>query len=203
MRTAVALGLCSLLGLGACSRPAFEYVVQADLAKWPDKTVALDPRADVVYILEGKRPVDADAHRKAVMADLETRGFRLVPPGQASLWVDVWSLIPASAERGSEAATRSKGEGGGHGKSGGRGGEGSHRGGSGMALDAPRSGNLDLTLVVQFLERENLRLVWRGTGTLTLKERIRPDGTLSPEAEVRRLLEPLPARIGSRTSEGE
>jgi len=195
----------SLLVLGllasACSRPEFTIDVVRE-APWASfRTVALDPRKDLVVVVDGRHPVPAGAFPEEVLKELAAKGYVPGPPEQADLWVTVHLL--ASSERPGMGGTRGaeppqgaggRGEGGGH-RGGGPPGGGSKRGGPREGGGAPPAASHGgtLNLMVELRERNSMQRVW--LGILELGRHRAPgaadDAAPSP---LTRLLESLPAR---------
>jgi hypothetical protein len=182
----------------ACSKPQFAYDVDATFQQASYQTVAPDPRTDRVFIREGLRPLDPSLHRRAVLAELEARNYRPVPPEASDLWVNVVVLMqagPGGHGEGSPSGSRREGSGEGHRGGGGRGGMGGgtskagKEGGGPRADFGPRGG---LTVIVQLEDRKTGRVVWQGEVDPGPKEQT-PDGKPpSIEATVHQLLQPLP-----------
>jgi hypothetical protein len=117
---AAGLMLLGMLALGCAKGPSFSYDMPPDAALGRYRTVALDPRRDVLAPALGKRPVDPRAFQGLVKAALEAKGYRVVPPDAAELWVEVFVLAPEPGE--GRAAGAGAGRKGGRGKRGGQGG---------------------------------------------------------------------------------
>jgi|GEM_PF-2054152 len=204
------LSVPALLALLACSgKPQFTAELRPGQNLDAIRTMAFDPR-QVAWVTEGQRPVQAESLKRLVQEALEARGWRLVEPEAADVWVDVIATRP---NRGGEFRGSGNEGTGGHG--GGRSG-GGMRGGQGMGHDrgagahaapsvgegAPSQRGMafegfdpggELTFTVQLLTRENIQTVWTGSVHLPpQKKGEMPDRRASMRDVVHQLLEPLP-----------
>lgn len=86
-----------LIGMGAlgCSQPQFTYYVPPGISVQKFETIAIDPRTDYAFIIEGKRQIKDPEVQNLVLAELQAKGYRLAPPDQADLWVNAVLLIKA------------------------------------------------------------------------------------------------------------
>ena len=108
-RAAFLLGGLVLLGglqMACTQRPTFTYQRTPGVAFEDLRRFALDPRRDLAWILEGQRTVPAPDYRAAAIRELQAKGFRLVEPDQADLWLEVIVAVP---ERSREGAPRDGG----------------------------------------------------------------------------------------------
>jgi hypothetical protein len=186
-----------LLALGCAKGPRFSYDVPPGVALERYHTVALDPRRDIMVPATGKRSVDPREFKGLVTAALEAKGFRVVPPEEADLWVDVFVLAPGQGE--GRAGVEGAGRKGGRGKrgalgesgSGVRGGGSTPPGGHGPSGELPL-GSQELSVVVELLERKDVRMVWLGVLELPRpKKGADQVSAFSREQNVQRLLSPL------------
>ena len=186
-----ALPMLLLLLASACSKPKVVYEVDPDFPKVAFRTLALDPRKDLVIIREGLRPLDPAGSRQVVLAELRSRKFQAVPAPEADLWVTVFLFAPANELR-VEGPKPGGGEGGGH--HGGKGG----KGGKGGLEGTPQGGggSRGLTLIVQLQDRKANRTVWQGERVLDGREQDADGRPLSLEAALHDLLQPLPEAGG-------
>jgi len=194
----LALGAGLLL---ACARgPVFAYERAPGVALEDLRALALDPRQDMVWSIEGQRIVPAPDYRAAVIRELEARGFRLVAPDQAQVWLEVLVGVP---ERSGGGEAKEGGGRGGHEKRGG--GPGGGMGGSGRGQGGgPKPGGRaepsyqaltggEATVVVKLLARTDQRTLWSGSGSFPTPDRQAPPGFQdSPEGRVHQLLAPYP-----------
>jgi len=206
--------LALLMFLACSAKPEFVYDARPGAALESFQTIAFDPRK-MAWVMEGQRPVRSESMQRLVQDALEARGYRLVEPEAADIWVDFVAMAPArqSAPRG---AGRGEGGRGGHGEGGrgGRGGGGMPGGGmgpsGGMGPEGPggaeasqgpmgpmRAEGFDpggeLTLRVQLLGRANTQTLWTGSVHLPAQKRgERPEHRSSLREVVSQLLEPLP-----------
>ena len=204
----------SLLALLACSgKPEFTYDVRPGAQVEALWTIAFDPR-EVAWVSEGQRPVRAESLKRLVQETLEARGFRLVAPEAADMWVDVIAMKPDKGE-GSRGAGKPGAGGHGGGRSGGGKSGGGMRGGQGaerdrtthLATEAAPSQRVmafegfdpggELTFTVQILARENVQTLWIGSVHLPPQKK---DKQLDHEAVMRavvhQLMQPLPRNRG-------
>ena len=192
------LGAAALVCLLGCANPQFTYEVDQGFHISSNLTVAPDPRLDRIVIMDGFRPIDPGLHQRAALAELETRGFKPVPAGEADLWLAVFVLAEAPpGERNPERSKAPKQEGSG---------EGHHGGGHGAAGTpgpgkegvARGSGWVSkgrLTLIVQLHDRKTGLPVWQGEAKLEGKDRAPDGGPITPDVAIRQLLEPLPSHL--------
>lgn len=196
----------ALLTLLACSaKPEFTFEAHPGAALESFQTIAFDPRK-MAWVMEGRRPVRSESMQRLVQEALEARGYRLVEPEAADIWVDFVAMAPARSNTpgGGRPSGGRMGAGGGMGPGGGRdrstgmgpsgeGGEASPRPSRGpMGLEGfDPSG--ELTLRVQLLARANTQTLWTGSVHLPAQQRgERPDPRGSLREVVSQLLEPLP-----------
>lgn len=161
------------------------------------ETIAIDPRTDYTFIIEGKRPLRNPEVEGLVLGELQAKGYSLVPPDKADLWVNAVLLIQAyqsNAGYSNDHGSHGGGAGSGHGGMG-HGGHssgldvGSHGGGP------SHSGGADMTVLVQMVTRPSLERVWFGTGIIApAKEASGRQSHHSISDTVKRLLGPLQAR---------
>lgn len=198
MRRLVAV--VSILASGACSRqPSFTYEATPGTQVSAFRTAAFDPR-DLAWLVEGQRPVRAEALKPQVRACLEAQGYQWVEPSEADLWVDVVALRPVKGEEGRGMAPSGH-EGRGRGRSGGRRGNNGRdpdRGSTAQAGGSPASldfaADQALTITVQLLARDPLQPLW--TGSVYRPGQKKPAATGSavtlPQL-VQQLMSPVPA----------
>jgi hypothetical protein len=182
------LGLAVLLGLAACSKgPELFYTRTPGAALDPPRAFALDPRTDLVWILEGQRTLRAPDYQRAVVQALEAKGYGRADADQAALWVDVVVAVP---ERGRSEGKAPEGAKGGGRRGGGRGGSSGGRGAEPRPTQewAPVSG--ELTLLVKVLDRTDQRVLWTGSARFPKSDAAGLSDT--PEARARLLLAPFP-----------
>ena len=214
------LPVLALLTLLACSaKPEFTFEARPGATLESLQTIAFDPRK-MAWVLEGQRPVRSEAMQRLVQEALEARGYRLVEPEAAEIWVDFVAMTPAKSDAPSGGGQEPGGgrggrgpSGGGMGGGGGRGpggamgsgggmgrGGGMGQGGEGAEASPGRSRHPmgfdpggELTLRVQLLERASTQALWTGSVHLPAQKRgEQPDRRGSMREVVRRLLEPLP-----------
>ena len=193
-----------LIGLGAlgCSRPQFTYDVPSGIIPQKFKTIAIDPRTDRIFLIEGKRQLRDPEIQSLVRAGLQAKGYRLVAPDQADLWVNALLLIssPRFNKENSESHGNSHGGGSGLGHS--AMGHGRYSGGSdsegGHAGSTAHSGGSDMAVLVELVARISLERVWAGTGEVALSKDASGHHNHPPLSDtVGHLLEPLQARPSS------
>jgi len=195
----ILLSTSLLIGLGplGCSKPQFTYYVPPGTSVQKFETIAIDPRTDYAFIIEGKRQLRDLEVQGLVLAELQAKGYRLAPPDQADLWVNVVLLI--------KAFQSNAGYSGGHGSHGGgasSGHGGMGHGGHSSGLDASshgdgssHSGSSDTTVLVQLVTRPSLERIWFGTGVVKpTKDASGHHGDQPLSDTVKRLLDPLQAR---------
>ena len=204
-RTRAALALGGLLLLGglqmACTQgPTFAYERTPEVEFENLRRFALDPRRDLVRIIEGQRTVPAPDYGAAAVRELQAKGFRLVEPEQADLWLDVIVAVP---ERSREGAPGDSGGKKGHGKrgggsGGGMGGEGRGPEGARGAGSRPEAGygaspGGETTVIVKLLARTDQRTLWSGSGLFPAAGKGTPKGFQdTAEGRVQQLLAPCP-----------
>ena len=192
----IVLGLSTL----GCAKPHFVYDTPPGTLAQKYGTIALDPRMDRLFLIKGKRQLNDPETKDLVFAELQSKGYRLVPPDQAELWVGAY-LFMESRE---QSHTESPG-GGGHTSGGGHG--GMNHGGHSAAIDGgtshsggeSHSKGSGLSLLVELIARPTLERVWAGTGDLVSSEKAAHDHNPATEDRahtilkntVKRLLEPL------------
>jgi len=191
-----------LLLVGCSKRPQFSYDIQEDVSVERYRDIALDPRTDVLFVDEGKHPVDATAFKAQVLRELQSMGYRLVPAEQAKLWLDVFAMREGASRGGPSPSGMGGGHrGGGPGGGGpGGGGQGGRQGRSGGmqtgAMPEGRPSGGAVTLVVAFIEPTDAHVRWRGVLELQPQERPHHQpgqgpGSPNPMDDVQRLLGPL------------
>lgn len=187
------LFLSLILAPLACSKPRFVYTVDPAFQAASYRTLALDPRKDLVFIREGFRPLDPRLHRQAVIAELLDRGYQSVEPGGAEVWVNVQVLVKAQPEgRRDSSAKAAHGEGSGEGQ--GRHGHGGKGGAARTGQDGGgRGGAEEVLVIVQFLDRKTGLAVWQGEVNPGSRGQAPGDRPPSIEEVVHQLLLPLPA----------
>lgn len=186
-----------LVGLG-CGRPQFTYDVPVGAPGRQYETVALDPRSDYIFILEGRRQLRDPEVQGLVLSELQAKGFRLVPPEQADLWVNALLLIQDSRLDGGPSANYGSSHGGGFGQGRG-GGHGTHSSAAeaegGHGSGASHSGGGGLAVLTELVARSSLERVWFGIGDVVPSPGdTGHHGNPPLPGTVKRLLEPLPAR---------
>lgn len=185
------------LVLGCAKGPTFEYNKAPGVALERLRRVAWDPRKDVIWMVEGQRPTAAPEYRAAAVQELLAKGYWLVEPEAADLWLKVIVLVPdRSRGEAPRAGGGAKGRsgGGGHG-SGGRGGGGHRPEGSGDSAGRPAQGHSsgEVSVLVKLLARADQSSLWSGVATFPAPAKgtpVEPQDT--PEGRMRRLLEPYP-----------
>lgn len=164
------LGALLLIGLGVigCSKPLFIYDVPPGTSALKFETVALDPRTDRIFLIEGKRQLRDLEVQSLVLAELQAKGYRLVAPDQADLWVNALLLINSHVFSKEYSGSHGNSHGGGSGLGHGGMGHGGHSGGSDADGDhggsATHSGGSDMAVLVELVARVSLERVWAGTG---------------------------------------
>lgn len=196
------LGALLLIGLGAlgCSKPQFIYDVPPGTSVQKFKTVALDPRTDRIFILEGKRQLRDPEVQSLVLAELQAKGYRLATPGEADLWVNALLLINAPGFSTGYSESHGDSHGGGSGLGHGGMGHGGHSVGAGAEGDhggsAAHSGGSDMAVLVDLVARISLERVWAGTGEVAPSKDTSGHHEHLPLSDtVRRLLAPLKTRV--------
>lgn len=184
--------LTPILTLSGCAKPRFAYEVDPSFSAAARRTVAMDPRKDLVLIREGQRPVDPGEFPQAVLAELAARRYQVAPPEAAELWVAVY--VFADGAPGGRRAEPGGGGGKGGRSGGGRrgGGEGHRPLSQGEARPEPGArGGPARTVIVQLQDRKTGLPVWQGTANL---EPSRPEDSAprSPRELIQQLLKPLP-----------
>jgi hypothetical protein len=202
-KSAIRLAL-SLLVLSGCKEPRLSYDVRADLKAPGLEAVCLDPRTDLAVVLEGKRILNPGPVKELVMQALLDKGFRVVPPGQAAVWVNVLFLTGASGrDRGAQSAKGggpAMGDRGSRGGMGGSGGSGSRRsrneaGTPATGESSGAHGGGDLTVLVRLLHPGDAELLWLGQLVVQPRKSSGSATARSLEQEVADLLAPLPKRL--------
>ena len=195
----IVLGLSTL----GCAKPQFVYDTPPGTSAQKYGTIALDPRMDRLFLIKGKRQLNDPETKDLVLAELQSKGYRLVPPDQAELWVGAY-LFMESRE---PSHTESPG-GGGHSSGGGHGGmnHGGHSAvsdwGSSHSDGESHSKGSGLSLLVELIARPTQERVWAGSGDLVSSEQapvhhnpaVENQGHTQLENTLKRLLVPLPAR---------
>lgn len=191
-----------LIGLGAigCSKPQFTYYVPPGTSVQKFETIAIDPRTDYAFIVEGHRQLRDLEVESLVLAELQAKGYRLAPPDQADLWVNAVLLIrthQSNAGYSSGHGSHGGGAGSGHGGMG----HGGHASGPDVSTPgsgSSHSGGSDTTVLVQMVTRPSLERIWFGTGVVKpTKDASGHHGEQLLLGTVKRLLEPLLARSAS------
>ena len=200
---AILLGGLLLLGglQTACTQgPTFAYERAPGVELEHLRRIALDPRRDLAWIIEGQRTVPAPDYRAAAIRELQAKGFRLLEPEQADLWLEVIVAVPERSREG--------GPGGGSGKKGhdkrsggpggGKGGEGRGPEGARAAGNRPEPGygaspSGEATVIVKLLARTDQRTLWSGSGLFPAADKGAPEGPRdTAEGRIRQLLAPCP-----------
>jgi len=189
--------LIAMAALG-CSQPQFTYYVPPGVSVQKFETIAVDPRTDYAFIIEGMRQIKDPEVQNLVLAELQSKGYHLAPPDQADLWVNAILLV--------KSFRSNAGSPGGHGSHGGAsGGHGSMgHGGHSSAPDfgshgegSSHSASSDTTVLVQLVARPSLEKVWFGTGVIKPEKGASAHHGVQPlPSTVKRLIEPLQARNG-------
>lgn len=186
--TLILLSLCA-----GCSRPEFSYSPPGTISMERFGTVALDPRTDMLLLMDGKRPVSAKAFQELVLREMADKGYSAVPPDQADLWIAVHALAESGSRGGDPRMDRAPmagrdpmEEGGPRAKSGGAPPHG------GARPEGP--GGRDVTLVVELLERGGAQRIWIGSAEVP-SQGPRPAQAAPPDLQawIRRFLAPLPS----------
>lgn len=193
-RLLLMLPFLTLLG---CSRPRFDYEVDPSFKTAAYRTMALDPRKDLVLIREGQRPADSGGHRQAVMAELVSRNYQVVPPEAADLWVAVYVFAesPSGVHReGPGKGARPERTGGGGRRGGGTGAGASirPRDKGDAQPEARPEWDQARTVIVQLQDRKTGVPMWQGVANLDPRE-WHGVASLDPGETMRQLLQPLPA----------
>ncbi len=198
-RAAFLLGGLVLLGglqMACTQRPTFTYQRTPGVAFEDLRRFALDPRRDLAWILEGQRTVPAPDYRAAAIRELQAKGFRLVEPDQADLWLEVIVAVP---ERSREGAPGDSGGKKGHGKRGGgmggegRGPEGARGAGNRSEPGFQASPGGEATVIVKLLARSDQRALWSGSGLFPAADKGAPKGPQdTAEGRIQQLLTPCP-----------
>jgi hypothetical protein len=184
------LSLCAL-GLGCSKQPTLSYSARPNTPIERFRDVALDPREDLIIAVEGMRPVGGTEIKAQVIAELQAKGYRVVPSDQAELWVDVWTLTPGGLEHMRPMSGY------------GRQSKSLHAGGGSVPFEGdnrPRGNTTasKLMVIVQLVERSSTDMVWSGTLDLPLpKPNPKDPGNATHELitdQVKQLLGLIPAR---------
>jgi len=193
VKTIATAMIAGLLLLGCAKRPQFSYDPAEDVSVARYRQVAFDPRTEMLFVEDGKHPVDASFFKARVVRELQAMGYELVPPEQARLWLDVFAMSEGGNSGGRSGAPSGMGQEGMGGHRGGGG--GGRRGGPGGGGETPPSGGSargPVTLVVALLDPADAHIRWRGV--LEVRSESQPargPGAPAPEDNVKRLLEPL------------
>jgi len=193
--------------LFGCSKPVFLYDPEPGKPLNLARELALDPRRDLLFVLEGKRTADPGPMKEVTLRELEAKGYRILPSEQsakAGLWIDVIAFMDGG--RGPGAGSMSKGGGrGSGGMGGGRGGKmggdggGSRRGGGSLNAPPdqpshPSASGLGMVYIVQLVDPKSGELVWYGK--MDVDAAIKKQGSDRPQSiqdQVRQFLAPLPS----------
>jgi hypothetical protein len=190
----IALSVLSVVG---CKQPRLSYDVRADLRAPGLDALSLDPRKDLAVVLEGQQRLEPGPVRELVLKNLQAKGFRLVPQGEAAVWLEVLVLAPGPGHAGGgPLAKGGEAPGGGREGHGGRGGGGSRKthGDGGQAAGSAPRGSSGLTIVVRLLRQGDAELLWHGQIEVKIRKAKDSDTAPNLEQEVAELLAPLPDR---------
>ncbi len=185
--------LVTTLALGCAHAPVFNYDVSPNWRPAAAASVALDPR-ELVWNVAGQRMVGAGPFRPAVVQSIKAKGYHFVDAPQADLWVHIVVMSPVGGNTRTimpsrEGRTGDGMRGGAHGMRGGPAGSGGFPSQDRAYVgEEPASG---VTLVVELVERANLKTCWYGSVEIPPAKPGSPDD-LALEEWVRRLLLPLP-----------
>jgi hypothetical protein len=183
--------------LGCIHKASFEYEVEPGAPVARLGTVAMDPR-ELVWEVEGQRPIDPWEYRAAVVKELRQRGYRFVKAEGADLWLDIIAVSPAGSgnERtplvmqpsGAQSSARNQ-------RGMGRPAEGSTFGAPGGPVGAEgpvyNARPVEVTTVIRLVERASEKTLW--TGTAVIPPHRPGSGPEVTAAEwIGRLLAPLP-----------
>jgi hypothetical protein len=197
--TSLLLGAALIAMLGCIHKPVFDYEIEPGAPVTQFATVALDPR-ELVWQVEGQRPIDPWEYRAAVVKELRQRGYRFVKAGEADLWLDIIAVSPAGGRpdqavaqllpNGGQASARNQ--------------RGIGRQADGTAMGVPGAGSsvgaeaaaynarpTEVTTIVKLVSRADEKTLW--TGTVVIPAYRPGSGPQVPPAEwIHRLLVPLP-----------
>ncbi|NTW84876.1 MAG: hypothetical protein HGB30_01795 [Holophagaceae bacterium] len=200
-RAAILFGGLVLLGglQTACTQsPTFTYERSSGVALENLRRFALNPRRDLAWILEGQRTLPAPEYREAAVRELQAKGFQLVAPEQADVWVEVIVAVPerspGGASGGGKKGHDKRGGGSGKGMGGeGRGSEGGRGTGSRPEAGPQASPDGEATVIVKLLARTDQRTLWSGSGLFPAADKGSPKGAPdTAEGRVQLLLAPCP-----------
>lgn len=175
----------------ACARlPPLTVVTTPGFSPAAHRTVALDPRTELLLIRDGYHPLNPRDLRYQVLETLGAHGYSEAEAGAADLWVGVHLLAQGGSANASGAEpkkrTREGGSGGGH-PPGGRGGGGG-KGDSARREGSPPPSHGTLA-IIQLVERRSSRVLWQGEASVVAPPKGQPDADpLQP------LFDALPSR---------
>lgn len=186
-----------IAGLGlACGQPQFRYDTPPHPGLRGSAKIALDPRTDYLYLLEGKRQVRDPEVQRQVLAELQAKGYRMVPPAEADLWVTAFLFISAGRPR-TGAPAPSRGSGGGHG-----GHAAGFEGFGGHGDGASHGTGSEMDVLVELLARPSMERAWFGMGEVRALQKGPEHPKDSPLGDtVKRLLDPFPSPTRARAAE--
>lgn len=176
-----------VLTLGCTHEPSFVYDVAPGTALASLATVAPNPRQQV-WQLDGQYSAEPWEFREPVLQELRAKGFVLVRPETADLWLDLVAFRPAlsRAQDPQEPLNRGRYAGSPDGR---KSGEGNPRPSSRSVSSGP------VTLIVRLVSSRDEKVLWYGS--VVMPDTKPGPGKPLPEEMVRRLLQPLPARSGA------
>jgi len=192
------------LGLGCSHTPSFSYYTHPEFRELAGKGIALDPRKDMVWRIKGRDTILAPEYVTAVVQEFVARGYRMVDPAKADLWVDVIASVPERSDTGSQSTDMAPNHGhGSHGSGGGHD-HSSQAHGSGSTPHSSHGGsNGDLSVIVQVLSRNDLKVVWYGEGHFPPQKGGHDHGAASDsETQVHKLMEAYPADLALPSTKG-
>ncbi len=175
----------------ACARvPPLSVVTTPGFSPAAHRTVALDPRTELLLIRDGFHPLNPRDLRYQVLEALGAHGYAEGEPEAADLWVGVHLLTQGGTAHtpAAEPKKRTREGGGGGGRSGGGKGGGSGKGDSSRKEGSPPPSHGTLA-IVQLVERSSGRVLWQGEATATAP----PPGQPSADP-LQPLFDALPSR---------
>ncbi len=156
----------------ACARvPPLTVVTTPGFSPVAHRTVALDPRTELLLIRDGFHPLNPRDLRYQVLEALGAHGYAEAEAEAADLWVGVHLLAQGGTAHppAAEPKKRSReggGGGGGGGRSGGGKGGGLGKGDSSRKEGSPPPSHGTLA-IIQLVERGSGKVLWQGEATAT------------------------------------
>ena len=190
LRTSLRLLPIAVLLLACARVPPLSVVTTPAFSPAAHRTVALDPRTDLLLIRDGFYPMNPRDLRYQVLEALGAHGYAEAEPEAADLWVGVHLLAQGGSAHSpaAEPKKRAREGGGGGGRSGGGKGGGLGKGDPSRKEGSPPPSHGTLA-IIQLVERGSGRVLWQGEATVGAP----PSGAPSADP-LQPLFDALPAR---------